>query len=88
MKFFQGDRCNATLGGARSIQLSYGGILDLLSNVLFYPITPVSVKQTSIYGLTNAQITDATPHSSFTTPVFWDSIQIPEKDSNYSFLYP
>ena len=24
MKFFQGDRCNATLGGGRSIQLSYG----------------------------------------------------------------
>ena len=23
MKFFQGDRCNATLGGGRSIQLSY-----------------------------------------------------------------
>ena len=25
MKFFQGDRCNATLGGSRSIQLSYRG---------------------------------------------------------------
>ena len=24
MKFFQGGRCNATLGGVRSIQLSYG----------------------------------------------------------------
>ena len=24
MKFFQGGRCNATLGGGRSIQLSYG----------------------------------------------------------------
>ena len=24
MKFLQGDRCNATLGGGRSIQLSYG----------------------------------------------------------------
>ena len=26
MKFFQGDRCNATLGGDRSIQLSYWSI--------------------------------------------------------------
>lgn len=26
LRFFQGERCNATLGGGRSIQLSYGGI--------------------------------------------------------------
>ena len=28
MKFFQGGRCNATLGGGRSIQLSYGDNLN------------------------------------------------------------
>ena len=28
MKFFQGGRCNATLGGVCSIQLSYGDIFD------------------------------------------------------------
>ena len=31
MKFFQGDRCNATLGGGRSIQLSYGNIFKIYS---------------------------------------------------------
>ena len=33
MKFFQGDRCNATLGGGRSIQLSYGDNYEISLNL-------------------------------------------------------
>ena len=32
MKFLVGDRCNVTLGGVRSIQVSYGGIGYILPN--------------------------------------------------------
>lgn len=35
MKFFQGDRCNATLGGGRSILLSYGDIYQQLFYLIF-----------------------------------------------------
>ena len=31
LRFFQGERCNVTLGGGRSIQLSYGNICNQYS---------------------------------------------------------
>ena len=37
MKFSWGDRCNATLGGARSILVSYGGMLTQFRAYIFYP---------------------------------------------------
>ena len=31
IQFFSGSRCNVTLGGGRSIQLSYGNIFEIYS---------------------------------------------------------
>ena len=36
MKFSWGGRCNVTLGGARSIQVSYGGMLTQFRVYIFY----------------------------------------------------
>ena len=36
MKFLVGDRCNVTLGGVRSIQVSYEGIAYILLNFKRY----------------------------------------------------
>ena len=34
LHFFRGERCNATLGGVRSIQVSYGGIGYILTKLM------------------------------------------------------
>ena len=43
MKFFQGDRCNATLGGGRSIHLSYGNVYQIVRDLLLHVLQKVSV---------------------------------------------
>ena len=50
MKFFQGDRCNATLGGGCSILLSYGDVYEVLRRGPPQKVSaPRSLRRQSLY---------------------------------------